>query len=101
MNNEVKPGYGIALKLWWAMVWRTFPLIIVLGLLAGIVMGIVFGVLGAVMDFEKEQVLETARFAGAFLGIFLGLFITAWVIRRLMIKGFGRYCLAIVENENA
>ena len=83
------PTEKLALKIWWAMLWRTIPLAILVSLLAGIVIGTISGVMGV----DSNEVQIPASIAGGLLG----LYVSVKVIKHLMTKGFSGYRLVVVR----
>ena len=91
--NELPATYKTALKLWWAQTWRMW-LFLIIGIIPLMILPIILQLLGL------SQLVGATL--GGVVGLSMGVFIFMFVIRRLMIKGFGRkYRLAIVEKENA
>lgn len=90
MQHEVEPTLGLGLRLWWASFWRIMPIVII----GSFVIGFIIGVLGYVIGVDTK-ILNT--FAGIMGGVF-GIYISAIIFKRLMVKGFGRYRLAVVEK---
>lgn len=88
MRNEVEANYSTALKLWWALIWRTVPLAMAGAFVIGLVLGIIVGVTG----------LGLSPIVSGVFGLVWGAFASVWVIKRLMTKGFGNYRLAILEK---
>ncbi len=88
MNIEV-PTEKLALKIWWAMLWRTIPLAVLASFLAGIVIGTISSVMGV----DPNEVKIPASIAGGLLG----LYVSVKVIKHLMTKGFGDYKLVVVR----
>jgi len=90
MQNEVEPTLGLGLKLWWASFWRIMPLV----LIGSFVVGFIIGILGLILGVDNKALNIVAGIAG---GVF-GIYVSAFIFRRLMVKGFGRYRLAVVEK---
>jgi hypothetical protein len=83
-------NYPIALKLWWAVFWRSY-FAAVLVFIAGIVIFAIFPV-------PENSTLEGVL--GLLLLVFLivcPLWVYLWILR----KGFGRYRLLVVEKKTA
>ena len=91
MNYEVEPTIGMGLKLWWAFTWRGA----FFGILGAVLIGVVLGVVGAVIKLDPLVV----GIASGVTGLIYGIYMMAWAVRRLMIKGFGRYRLVVVEKN--
>lgn len=89
--HELESTMGLACRVWWAFTWRSVLLGLVCGALAGLVMGLITDIL----DFGKSPTLSMASSAA---GLALGVCASIWVMRRLMVKGFGRFRLVVVEK---
>jgi hypothetical protein len=96
VSYEAEPTYQTALKLWWAMVWRFVPVIVICIVVASIAIGVVSAMIGVATGMEKEQVQNMGAVAGFFVGLVLNVLVSIWLIRRLMTKGFGRFRLAVM-----
>lgn len=84
---EVSPTFKTAVVLWWAIFWRSFLLAVLVGFIAGFGIGIGAATFGLAPD--------TAIFWSQFVSYAAGLFASVFVIRYLMINGFGRYRLML------
>jgi len=91
MNNIVEPSFLLAVKVWWAWAWRSMLTVLALSMLAGFF----FGIMGALMGIEQNTVSTIAGLTG----FCIGLYFTVFFIKRLMVKGFGKYRLQVVEKE--
>lgn len=91
MNHDVEPTIGIGLKLWWAFTWRGA----FFGVLGAIAIGVVLGIVGALIKLDPVIV----AMASGIIGLVYGIYMMAWAVRRVMIKGFGRYRLTVVEQD--
>jgi len=89
MSPEI-PTDKLALQIWWAMLWRTIPLVILVIALAGIIIGIISSLAGA----NPNDVQIPSGIAGGVLG----LYISVKIIKHLMTKGFGDYRLVVVRK---
>lgn len=87
---EVEPTYRHVFQLWWAMLWRIIPLVMI----GSFVLGFITAFISHIMDMDKNS-MQTVS---ALVGGAWGLYVTLWVLRRLIIKGFGKYRLSIVEK---
>lgn len=88
MSYEAEPTYETALKVWWALFWRIMPTAIAGAILIGFVIGLASGALN--IDVNAASI-----FSGI-LGFVFGMWVILFMIRRLMVKGFGRYRLAVM-----
>jgi preprotein translocase subunit SecF len=83
--------YGLAARLWWALMWRS----VLFSFAAGVVIGIIMGVLGAILGIKLIGL-------NMVLGLVAGVVASIWVAQRLLNKGFGPYRLIIMKRvDNA
>lgn len=88
--TEQVPTLGIAAKAWWALTWRSLLCAVVVGTVWGFVIGIIASIAG----WQQGGMTLLAGVGG----FFLGAYVSIRIMRRLMIKGFGRYRLSVVEK---
>jgi hypothetical protein len=86
------PNLMLALKVWWAISWRSVCLSVLGGIAAGIVTGIIAAILKHGFGVDAGHV--GTIFSGA-LGFGIGIYFSAWAVHRLMTKGFGKYRLLV------
>jgi len=89
MQSETPTDF-IALKVWWAMTWRTIPLVLLGSIFLGLILGIIASLSG--LDLNATQRLSML------FGALLGLYIAVKIIKRLMTNGFGDYKLVVVRK---
>ncbi|MCD8498095.1 MAG: hypothetical protein LRZ85_08490 [Alphaproteobacteria bacterium] len=85
--STVEPTMMLALKVWWAWLWRVMPLAFIAGFLIGLAWGFIGLATGA------------PAAIGALLGALVGFYISIYIFYRLMTKGFGPYRLVVTEKE--
>ncbi|MFA6030816.1 MAG: hypothetical protein WC969_13240 [Elusimicrobiota bacterium] len=89
--ERIEPTRALALKVWWAFMWRA----VVFALLAGFVIGIAFGLFSAVFGLKPETI---GGFAGL-LGLVLGIGVSIEVMFRVLRKKFDGFELALLKSE--
>jgi len=89
--ERIEPTRGIALKVWWAFIWRA----VLFALLAGFVVGLAVGLVAAVLRLTTEQISPIA----GFFGIVIGAAVSIEVMYRLLRKKFSGFEIAIVKRE--
>ena len=88
MQTET-PTFTLALKVWWAWLWRAAILAIGISFAVGFVLGIIKTVLGLPEMFLLVNLLA---------GFAIGFYFSVRVLRNMMVKGFGKkYRLAVVK----
>lgn len=92
MRAEIEPTWGIALRLWWAWLWRTVALAFIIGLAVGIPIGIV----GSVLSLPIGLVEAAGKLAGLPAGLVAGI----WMFKKHVLGYRGRrFRVAVLENE--
>ncbi len=89
MDIEI-PSDKVALKIWWALSWRTLIMAFLVSFLASIIINAIAHMAGA----SPADVQVPAAIAGGLLG----LYVSVKVIKYLMTKGFGDYRLVLVRK---
>ena len=82
--------FGLAAKIWWAFTWRA----VLLAVSVNFVIGFVLGFIGRAANIN---LLYISLVCGLCFGIYASIFI----LKRMMVKGFGPYKLAVVRDDNA
>lgn len=90
--RAVKPDWKLAFRVWWAFCWRALSFSIIFGFIAGLIVGIV----GVAIGLEQDD----ASRHGSYLGGVTGIVVSCWVIKRMMTKGFGKYCLVVAHKDS-
>lgn len=84
------PSLNLGIKLWWAILWRTLPLVLAAAFGAGVVVGII--------GYLLQLPLNIVQILGGAAGFIVGAYISVWVLLRLMTKGFGEYRLVVARK---
>lgn len=91
--ERLKPTRGIALRVWWAFIWRSL-----LGALGtGFVVGLALGVLSQLAGLGQGIVESLA----AALGLMIGLAVSVEVMYRVLQKSFKHFEIALIAREGA
>lgn len=96
--REVEPTYLMALRFWWAWLWRQGLVLIPTLFLLIAATTLILVIVGKAAGMSQEEVSAIAGPMGFVLGLGVGCFAQLYIIRRLMTKGFGRFRIAIVEK---
>lgn len=91
MQREIQPSLLLALKVWWSWCWRVMPLALIGSFVAGFIVILIDYLIGI------DQ--KTGTTISAVLGGAIGLYLSVYIFYRLMVKGFGKYRLAVLEKD--
>jgi xanthosine utilization system XapX-like protein len=89
--ERIEPTRALALKIWWAFMWRA----VLAALAAGFAIGLVVGLLSVLLGLAPEAVSTIS----GFLGLVLGAGVSIEVMYRLLRKKFDGFEIAIVRAE--
>jgi hypothetical protein len=78
--------------IWWSLFWRWVLFSVLAGFIAGFVLGLVLAAFGKVEDAEVY-----GQIAGVIVGIPVGI----WVVKKVLVKEFGRFRIALVPSSYA
>ena len=87
----IEPTRGLALKVWWAFVWRAVLGALAAGMLAGVVIGIATTALGM----EDPSALSGVV---SLLGMLIGVGVSAEVMYRVLKKKFTGFSVALIRT---
>jgi len=90
--ERIEPTRQLALKVWWAFIWRA----IVFAVLSGFLIGIVFGVLALVVRADPEAMSGVS----GLLGLVLGIGVSVEVMFRVLKKKFDGFEVALIRSED-
>jgi hypothetical protein len=88
--DYIQPNFGHALRIWWALFWRST----LVGGILGIGLGLLVGRLYQYGDLPLGAVAPTARYGGYVLNYAVAFFVMYYVLH----KTFRRFRVALVEN---
>lgn len=89
--ERIEPTRSLALKVWWAFMWRA----VVFALLSGFAVGIVVGLLSVLLRLAPESVSTLS----GLLGLVLGAVVSIEVMYRLLGKKFDGFEIALIRTE--
>jgi hypothetical protein len=90
MKNDEFTWLG-AIRVFWALTWRT----LLIGVPLAVFIGVIFGFVSAFIGIPQDKV----GLYGGVIGQIIILPVYIFVIKRLFNKGFGKYRLQVVEKE--
>lgn len=94
--ERIEPTRKIALKIWWAVIWRYMLSLMIIGLLQSLLLAVI------VASFELNP-LEAERTSGVLFLLF-GLpmiFLVSWeLVYRVLRKKFSNFELAVIRPES-
>lgn len=88
--ERLEPTRALALKVWWAFIWRA----VLLTMAGGFLLGVVFGLLGALLGLGVDALSGLA----GFLGLVLGAVVSVEVMFRILKKKFAGFELALLHD---
>lgn len=90
--ERLEPTRVLALKVWWAFIWRAVLGALAAGVLAGMVIGVVTAALG---------VTDNSALSGlvSLVGMLLGVGVSAEVMYRILKKKFKGFEIALLRTE--
>ena len=87
----IEPTRGLALKVWWAFLWRA-----VLGALAaGMIAGMVIGLLTSALGMQDPSAMSGVV---SLLGMAIGVGVSAEVMYRVLKKKFKGFAVALIKT---
>lgn len=89
---ELEPTWSIAVKVWWAYLWRSL-VAIVPAFVISIVLGFVTGILFAMLGLPKD----TAKLIVKITGFVMGLSISIVPMKLILGKDFGNFRLVLLS----
>lgn len=92
ISQPLEPTWGIALKIWWWIMWRSFGL----ALLGGFLMGFIFGLSAALMRIDAA----TVQLLSMPIGGLVGIVVNVYFIKKVIGKKFRGFQLMLVKTED-
>ena len=89
--ERLEPTRALALKVWWAFIWRAVVGALAVGILAGMALGLVTSALG-IRDVSALQGLVSI------IGMATGVGISAEVMYRVLKKKFKGFSIALIRT---
>lgn len=87
----IEPTRGLALKVWWAFLWRAVVGALAAGMLAGVVIGLLTSALGMQDPSAMSGVVSL-------LGMAIGVGVSAEVMYRVLKKKFKGFAVALIKT---
>ncbi|TPW21813.1 MAG: hypothetical protein FD126_310 [Elusimicrobia bacterium] len=87
----IEPTRGLALKVWWAFLWRAVLGALAAGMLAGVVIGLLTSALGMQDPSAMSGVVSL-------LGMVIGVGVSAEVMYRILKKKFKGFAVALIRT---
>ena len=88
--EEIKAGWGHALRIWWALVWR----VLVFGGIAGFLIGLLAGIVGAVTGIEDDAITGYIEISSMLVSIPVGI----WAVKVILGKEFSKFRVVLVPS---
>ncbi len=88
--DRIEPTRKIALRLWWAFVWRS----VLFAVGAGFSVGLVLGLLGALLKLTPDRMASVS----GFLGVILGAGLSVEAMYRVLRKKYPDFEIALLPR---
>ncbi|MFH1725094.1 MAG: hypothetical protein ABII00_10810 [Elusimicrobiota bacterium] len=89
--ERIEPTRLLALKVWWAFIWRA----VAFAALVGFLVGVVFGVLSMIVRVDPVALSGVS----GLLGITLGIGVSIEVMYRVLRKKFAGFEIALIRSD--
>ncbi len=97
---ELEVTWGRALRVWWAITWRSLLLALCVGAGLGCCAGGFIGALGAFVGASQARIQEVVQLVTLPLGVLMGLLAGMWATRAVLRKKFRHFRIALVERSD-
>lgn len=87
----IEVTWGMAIKVWWSIVWRS----VLIGFLAGLVVGVVMHLIGTVMGMDPELVQSIITLLSPILGLVIGV----WAVKKVLYKRYANFSVVCIANQ--
>ncbi|MCK4252367.1 hypothetical protein KAX97_13040 [candidate division WOR-3 bacterium] len=91
LNQTIEATWGIAVKIWWWIAWRSFLVAMIGGFLLGFIIGVVLGIAG--VDLVNIQIIS-----GLLGGVF-GFMVTVFFFKKIIGKKFKNFTIVLLKTE--
>lgn len=88
--QEVEVTFFRAAQVWWAWLWRSMLLALLLGFITGVMIGLVASIAG----FTQQEIMPLS----SILGAIIGLLVSIWIMSKMLKKNFGSFRIALLKN---
>ncbi len=90
-NQTIEATWGIALKIWWWIIWRSLLVAIISGFVLGFIAGLILRLAG--MNPALIQIIVLP------LGIILGIGVNVFFFKKIIGKKFKDFTLVLLKTE--
>lgn len=90
-DQNIEPTWGMALKIWWWIGWRSLLTAILGAIILGFIVGIVLGLAG--MNSAAIQII------GGLLGGVLGIGVNVYFTKKIIGKKFKNFSVVLLRDE--
>jgi hypothetical protein len=97
---ELEATWGRAVRVWWAVTWRSLLLAVCVGAGLGCCAGGFIGVLGAFVGASQARVQEVIQLVTLPIGALMGLLAGMWATRVVLRKKFRHFRIALIERSD-
>lgn len=95
---ELPVTWGRAVRVWWALTWRTILIAMMVGGLSGCLIGAVVGFVGSARHIDQPTIQAIITMLTVPTGIVLGLMVSVWTTRAVLEKRFREFRIALIAN---
>jgi hypothetical protein len=96
--RELNVTWGRAVRVWWALTWRTVGIAMLVGGLSGCLIGALVGLVGSARHVDQATVNAIITMITMPTGIVLGLMVSVWTTRAVLEKRFREFRIALIAN---
>jgi hypothetical protein len=96
-QTELEVTWPRALRVWWALAWRSFLAIPLAGAL-GCVIGFVMGLLGPLLHVDQRRVMFAIQLVVMPMGAAIGVLVGIWATRAVLRKSFREFRIALIAR---
>ena len=96
-QTELAVTWPRVLRVWWALVWRSFLAIPLAGAL-GCVVGFVMGLLGPLLHVDQRHVMFAIQLVTIPMGAAIGLLVGIWATRAVLRKPFREFRITLIAR---
>lgn len=92
-NQTMEATWGIALKIWWWIMWRSLLAALIGGFVIGFITGIVLGLVG--VDIANINI----KIISGLLGGIFGIGVNVFFFKKIIGKKFKNFTLVLLKTE--
>ena len=94
-NQAMEATWGIALKIWWWLIWRSLLTALVGGSIIGFIIGFILGIISVI---TKINFIDTMRLPILAIGFIFGMIVNIFFIKRVIGKKFKNFSLMLIKT---